>query len=154
MAKRSIAIEYSGRVPFAARKTLPDEPGVYFIIDGEEIYYVGQTVSLKKRCGYSQIYNHPMHSIPGVSNFEIAYMLLPKEKLLETETEYIKTIKPAFNQMHTGDGSKSVHIRLTYGEESIYKRIAAEDGANFSDFVRSALGFYVRFRDSIAEIRE
>lgn len=64
-------------------------PGVYFLIRGEEIVYVGQSVNV-----HARIWQHE-YSKRGIDSF--AYVECEKDVLDQLESIYIHTLRPAMN---------------------------------------------------------
>jgi excinuclease UvrABC nuclease subunit len=65
-------------------------PGVYFLIDGATIVYVGQSINVPARVRQHQ--NDPQKTFDRVAVIDIA-----EEDLLETERYYIDLFRPKHN---------------------------------------------------------
>lgn len=68
---------------------------LYFLIDGEEIVYVGQTLDLSSRAKKHE-------ETKAFSN--IAFMFVPKGEVNDYEAEYIVRFSPKYNKMLPSNG--------------------------------------------------
>lgn len=76
------------------RDNLPEEPGVYFVIDEFNIYYIGMSSNIQKRW-YS---HHKQPYLNSLANIKISYLdCLPKHYLKNIESTLINHFKPSLN---------------------------------------------------------
>ncbi|MEM8719645.1 MAG: GIY-YIG nuclease family protein [Cyanobacteria bacterium P01_G01_bin.39] len=76
------------------KDSLPEEPGIYFVIDKSNVYYIGMTTNLQKRW-YS---HHKQSEIDSLSEIKISYLnCLPKHYLKNLESTLINHFKPSLN---------------------------------------------------------
>ena len=76
------------------RDELPEESGIYFVIDNSNIYYIGMSKNLQQRW-YS---HHKQAALDSFTNLRIAYLdCLPKHYLKNIESTLIKHFKPRLN---------------------------------------------------------
>lgn len=74
---------------------LPDRLcGIYFLFEGHEIVYVGQSVNIINRV-YTHIYERDKHKVKIFDRF--TYILYPEKELFYREAEYIKSLSPKYN---------------------------------------------------------
>lgn len=72
---------------------VPKIVGIYFLIDNEEIVYVGQSKDI-----YSRINTHTKHKVFD----RFTYIKCPEEMLDTIETRYIKRLEPKLNRNKDG----------------------------------------------------
>lgn len=68
----------------------PYIPAVYFLIDGDEIVYVGQAANLRRR-----LHEHKTQGVKAFTHF--AYVRCNIEDLAETESKYLMAYKTKYN---------------------------------------------------------
>lgn len=90
------AFHFSDAEIWAARTTasMPTASGVYFLFDGEECIYIGETNSFCHRA-----LQHKRNLVRWTSH---AYFEAPKMHAPEVEAYYIRRIRPAFNSSYPG----------------------------------------------------
>ena len=75
--------------------TLPECVAIYFVIQGNDILYVGKTKNLYRRWFTHHVWNH-LCGLDG--EFQVAWLECSEPKmLLEIEKALIQHFKPAFN---------------------------------------------------------
>lgn len=79
------------RVGMSDRKSLPPVSGVYFVLDGIEVLYVGVTKNLRNRW----IHHHRQAFVPDTA--QIAFFRVPYEQLVFIEWRFIQLLKPTLN---------------------------------------------------------
>lgn len=68
----------------------PDEPGIYFLWDGERLDYIGQSQNMEKRLSHHPIYNRKVH--------KVFYTIVQNSNVRETlEGLLIAILNPAKN---------------------------------------------------------
>lgn len=73
---------------------LPEESGIYFVIDKFNIYYIGMSSNLQKRW-YD---HHKQQELSSLQNIKISYLdCLPKHYLKNIESALIEHFKPKLN---------------------------------------------------------
>lgn len=79
---------------WASRTTadMPPASGVYFLFNGDECVYIGETQNFPQR-----MEQHKRNSLPWDSH---AYFEVPKFHTREVEAYYIRRIEPAFNSSY------------------------------------------------------
>jgi hypothetical protein len=89
-------------LPLAERRSLPDCPAIYFVMQGERVLYIGKTVNLAQR--WTQHHKWQQFSeIPGV--LRITWLECSDTSLLhDIETALISYFDPIFNR------GKSQHL--------------------------------------------
>lgn len=81
-------------VKIEERDNLPEESGIYFVIDESKIYYIGMSVNLQRRW-YS---HHRQQDFNRIPNLQISYLdYLPKHYLKRIESTLINHFKPYLN---------------------------------------------------------
>jgi len=147
-AAENIDLEYNGTCGFEERNSLPDAPGIYFVIGKDGIVYIGKSANLKQRwC------RHALKYLPADQRERISFILADTEKIDELERYYIRKIKPALNMVHKTADSNPLTIRFTVQEKKTYSAVAKEAGANFSEWVREATSFYLKYKDLVEQIK-
>ena len=94
-------VEIGNLTPFQLKSVLienkddlPEEPGVYFVIDESNIYYIGMSNNIQRRW-YS---HHKQSYLNDLSNIKISYLdCLPKHYLKNIESTLINHFKPSLN---------------------------------------------------------
>ena len=90
-------------------KLLPDSPGIYIAIDGSgTIQYVGRSTNLRFRWGIS---HHRYDDLKVMQGVKIAYLLVERDLLDETELLLINQLSPALN------GTKALTPAPQYGKD-------------------------------------
>jgi hypothetical protein len=92
-----------------------DQPGVYFLISGKEVVYVGQSYNVGARVA--------AHRADPAKDFDFAvFMPIPASQLLRVETAFIRALRPRLNQTHrpnqAEDEAAREFLRSTFGGES------------------------------------
>lgn len=72
---------------------LPKLSGIYFIISGEDVLYIGKTNNLFNRLSGNHAYKDKINS----NCCRIFYLEMPKEKLLDAEKQFISLLNPRLN---------------------------------------------------------
>ena len=94
-------IEFNDLTPFQLesikiedKDDLPEESGIYFIIDQSNLYYIGMSLNLQKRW-----YNHhKQKELDSLPNLSISYLdCLPKHYLKNIESALIEHFQPKLN---------------------------------------------------------
>jgi DNA-binding Xre family transcriptional regulator len=80
-------------LPISERKNLPETSGLYFVISGEEIIYIGVSINLKQRW----LTHHKLKTILCFNFLKIAYILLERGDLSISEKEAIDYFRPKLN---------------------------------------------------------
>ncbi len=122
-------------------KLLPDQPGVYIMLDKEgTVIYVGKARVLKNRVRqYFQNSPKPAKVQAMVESIaDFAYVVTPSEvDALALENTYIKKYKPKYNILLKDDKTYpyiKVHTREEYPHISITRRLK-KDGKYFGPFM-------------------
>jgi hypothetical protein len=71
-------------------------PGIYFICDGDEVVYVGQSVSVPARV-MSHIHESRRPTGKTFDPSRIFYLRVPEGELLRVESEFIGRLRPKYN---------------------------------------------------------
>ena len=127
------------RVPYFKRKNLPERPGLYFLLNGDEILYIGYSSNLRRR------WNSRRRLMETVDPkyLEIGYILLSEDEGLLQEVKYIKQFNPPFNFASIKE-PKGIIIRARITQQENQNLLSACKAAdmNISDFVREAISYY------------
>jgi hypothetical protein len=82
------------RVALDDKITLPSSPGIYFVIDGARLLYVGKSKDLKGRWRG----HHRHKQIDAIADYpEIAFLEVAGESLLWVERDLINRFRPLLN---------------------------------------------------------
>jgi hypothetical protein len=99
-------------VPFSDRKSFPDSKGVYFVVDGDEIVYIGMTAaSFRDRWAG----HHRLQDIEESCKAPMVFFLsvrLPSDRILDVERSLILAHSPRMNKSASLKKSHA-DIRLT-----------------------------------------
>lgn len=79
--------------------------GIYFLIHGEKVVYVGQSI-----CVYNRINTHAANDFMVFDRY--AYVACPQEKLDSLESLYIHVFRPTLNG-NLSNGAKNAPLSLT-----------------------------------------
>ena len=91
-------------VEFYKREELPTIPGVYFVMQYDEVLYVGQSINIRERWrGHG---HHKCVEVESMENIFIRYAPSDGRKLLIQEAEWISELRPLLN----GNVSKIIRI--------------------------------------------
>lgn len=123
-------------------KLLPDNPGVYIMLDKDGIViYVGKARVLKNRV---RQYFHSSEKTPKVAAMveniaDFSYIITPTEiDALALENNLIKKYKPKYNILLKDDKTYpyiKVHTKEAFPRFSITRRIKKKDGKYFGPFM-------------------
>ena len=94
------------------------EPGVYFLLQGEEVVYIGQSTQPTVRIG--------QHLTEGVKVFNDAFVQhVPEAALNQVETMFIRMMKPKYNMNEGPGGWQQNHeqLRTSHLVERLLKSI-------------------------------
>jgi hypothetical protein len=127
-------------VAFIEKETLPDCCGIYFVMNGDEILYIGKSVRICNRWKA----HHKLEMIKSLENsdnFRIAWLELKDRTLLdETEIALITHFKPKLN------GAVFRSINKAQPDKSETVRIKS----SFADFIREeSLRLNLNFLDTL-----
>ena len=116
-------------------KLLPEEAGIYFIVDGEEILYIGKATNLNQR---GKKYSH----YPLINkNILIYYLLCNKNKIDSVERKLIKNFNPKLNIALIDEGKERISPTiLSRVPSDLYKSIllyCEKNETNISEKTRS-----------------
>lgn len=98
---RGELIDFNSLTPFQLdsidienKDDLPEQSGIYFVIDQSDIYYIGMSLNIQKRW-YNHHKQQALNSLPSI---RIAYLdCLPKHYLKNIESALIEHFKPKLN---------------------------------------------------------
>lgn len=77
---------------------LPNESGIYFACQDDEVFYVGKSTNINRRWQ-----NHHRHKqLSGIDSLRIAWILFDKDTLTEMERHYITMFNPPVNYTPVG----------------------------------------------------
>ncbi|MCL1473221.1 GIY-YIG nuclease family protein [Argonema antarcticum] len=89
---------FVGQFTLRQRHQLPDNPGIYFVIDErDQLLYIGQAKSLKSRWSGGIHHRYKQFSRKGLDKIVIRYILTSVSELDRLEREYIDRFKPLLN---------------------------------------------------------
>lgn len=81
-------------VLLAGRKSLPQKPGVYFLLDGDAVLYIGQTFNLLQRLERHEL----LRQFNDTDNVRVAWLEWDKlDDLPELESKLIARFRPRLN---------------------------------------------------------
>jgi hypothetical protein len=152
--KRKKGVTGLPSVKFSKRRKLPDSPGIYFFIDNESIFYIGQSINIKKRCsGHRHI-----AKLCGTKELRIAYLEVwgGHETRKAKEYEFIKRFSPSLNYQINRLGIKTevIPFRLTEDELSIITDRVRQTGMPRSVWIRNAVLSHLKRRSPWYGIRQ
>jgi hypothetical protein len=126
-------------LPLGERSHLPKHPAVYFVLDGERILYIGQTVNLAQRWAP----HHRWNELKALkSSVKIAWLECSEVKLLsEIETALINHFAPPMNGKVSGE--VAVRIFMPESLRNHFKAVCAKQGRNMSEVVTEFVKEYV-----------
>jgi len=126
-------------LPLGERSQLPNCPAIYFVLDGEQILYIGQTVNLAQRWAT----HHRWSELKALkSSGRIAWLECSEVSLLsEIETALINHFAPPMN----GKVSNEVAVRIFMPNllRNSFKAVCAKQGKNMSEVVTEFVKDYV-----------
>lgn len=124
-------------VPLSARGELPQCPGVYFILDGSTVLYVGKSVNLAQRW----VAHHRLRQVESMARYpRIAWMELGEAALLEeVERALIHHFEPLLNGRvvpgEMRDGRAKVGAYIDPELKEALERLAALESRSVSNLV-------------------
>lgn len=131
-------------VAFTSKKTLPQCCGIYFVLNEDEILYIGKTVNLLQRWKS----HHKLEMIKefeNSDNFRIAWLEIENQNILEeTEIALITHFKPKLNKHTNTSKSEVVRIREIHAE--YIHSIANKLNISFMEALYSIIDFHKEHR--------
>lgn len=76
-------------------RQLPKTSGIYFVLAGDEVLYIGQSISIHQRWQAHE----RMKDLEAYNQVRIAWLVTEYEELAEIEKAYIAQFKPSLNSM-------------------------------------------------------
>lgn len=74
--------------------------GIYFLCDGMEVVYVGQSVAVFNRVSSHMYLTEGKYDYKKFDHARVYYVPCPKDELTETERYWIRTLRPKYNRAH------------------------------------------------------
>lgn len=109
-------------------------PLIYFLIDNDDIVYVGQSKNLNQRLS--------QHN--KLIKYDFIYYIHTNEtELLKTEESYIKAFTPIKNIIKNGWNNRVVTTKIDTGLYKAIKERAVSDKINIADIINKSLGDYL-----------
>lgn len=134
-------IEFDGIVTYDSKKLLPDEPGIYFVLSGNEVKYIGRAVDINGRFRYSGHHHHRL--IVEMHRPKVGWIICPPERLVELEAKYIDEYNPVLNTqirpLKRGMKSKMISTLLPADERQMLVEAAAEREVGITKLIRNIL---------------
>ncbi|MFB9991574.1 hypothetical protein ACFFLM_06285 [Deinococcus oregonensis] len=95
MRLKSVKLEAFPRVSFKGRTSLPRQAGIYFVMHGKHVLYIGKAKDL-----YNRWYGNAHHRYSELKDkpVEIRWMLCSKDMILLAEESAIAIFSPPLNQ--------------------------------------------------------
>lgn len=109
--------------------------GVYFLFQGDQIVYVGQTRSIAERIG---------QHIKTKAFDSFAWIEVPKDRLEAVERAYINSLRPPLNK--TTSGTVRLVHRMPFSERSLWALFPRKDDSMTWD--TRVVGLGIRHRQS------
>ena len=121
------------------RKELPEDSGIYFVIDSKGIVqYIGRSNNLKNRWNA----HHRQNQLETFNSIQIVYLLVNDRSLLdEIEQVLIKWFEPRLNftQVDTGNTTKKERI-VFYVDQSVKDKLgefAQDENRSLSNWLEN-----------------
>ena len=124
--------------PVAERKQLPDRPGIYFVLDGATVLYIGRAVNLRNRWAQH-------HRLAQVGSAKIAYQEVSDPAMLDAvEIACIDHFQPTLNrtQVPCVNGvidEKVLYVRIGEPRHREIAEMAQRDDRSITSMVRVLL---------------
>ncbi len=89
---------FSGKYSLRNRSSLPDQSGIYFVIDNQnQILYIGQAKSLRSRWTGKSHHRYKQFARKGLDKIFLCYIEASASELDTLEKNYINQFKPPLN---------------------------------------------------------
>lgn len=120
-------------LPFESKNKLPKIMAIYFVLDGEDVIYVGRSVNLKERW-----LNHSLAPALELQNIRIAWLAIENPLHLGFEFYFIERFNPKLNVMVSG-GLKDdrIRLRISLQEKELFQRWCASKNTTPSEVLRA-----------------
>ena len=93
-------LPYVGCMDIEDRRKLPQDSGIYFLIDEDEtVQYIGKANNLQARWLSG---HHKMRVVEILKNPRLAYLVVPRDQVDDLEKELIRAYVPPFNRVFYG----------------------------------------------------
>jgi hypothetical protein len=118
------------------RNSLPECSAIYFVMNGEDILYIGATINLLQRWNS----HHRWEQFSKIQGIKIVWLQCNETDLIfEIEKALITYFQPSFNRTPVCSSSKKVNILLTQKEYGVIKQWASEENRSTSSLVATIL---------------
>jgi hypothetical protein len=116
-------------VSFADRKQLPSGPGVYFVMDGATVIYIGRAVNLRNRW----VAHHRLIQFRAISGARIVWLEINDVSLLDSvERACIDYFCPSLNRTTTGERPDGEMARIRRDLYERLRQLANREGRSIS----------------------
>lgn len=123
-------------IPLAERAALPDTPAIYFVLAGDTVLYVGQSVNVRQRW----LAHHRLQQLNEHGGCRIAWLMVDDTSLLdEMERACIAHFRPALNGsdvLWPVEGNKPVTILFPPEIVTRVRALAAQQATPFTILLR------------------
>ncbi len=123
-------------LPLDDRRNLPDAPAIYFVMSGDTVLYVGQSVNLRQRW----VAHHRLAQLNEHGGCRVAWMTVDDAGLLdELEQACIEHFSPMLNSspvLWDELATRPVTLRLTPSLVDDIKSLARTDRRPYTDWIR------------------
>lgn len=131
-------------VEFSEKTQLPEKSGLYFVIDGDQILYVGKTIHFKRRWAG----HHRYAQIKAMAkNPVIAWLDVEDTRLLDAESELIARFKPKLNWTRVSQDNSKSKPKAPYSQ----KRASQNNGNSTSGMPLKIKFDWTNVRDKFEE---
>ncbi len=133
IAPTTIALAELPSPPVEARRELPDTAAIYFVLAGDAVLYIGQSVSLRQRW----LAHHRLAQLNERGACRIAWMTVDDASLLdELEQACIEHFSPILNNSPAADRGERVMVRLSPESANMVVSMAGNERRTISQMVR------------------
>lgn len=126
-------------VKLCDRSDLPEIRACYFVLQNEEVLYIGRTINLRKRW----IGHHLLRNYTLPSSIKIAWLAAkPNWSLEKMEKDLIIAFKPKINRPYKLENAVRLTLDISESLHKAIKRKATDQGIAMADMLRELLEKY------------
>ena len=127
-------------LPLADRRSLPNCPAIYFVLEGTRVLYIGRAENLQQRWAAHHRYN----LLKTITNVHIAWLECTEPRLLpKIESALIEEFRPSLNGVAVAGDYISLRIFMPELLRNEFKAVCARQGRNMSEVVTDFVKKYV-----------
>lgn len=143
------------RVPIASGDILPERSGVYVVLDGDKVLYVGRAINIRRRVHSRRNQHHKLNIIKNINGLDVAYIEASISDIKDIEAKLISKINPEYNLVgnnnHESAKSELISFKLHSKDKLMVQKLSIKSGLSKSKWIRDAICYYAKVQMSVEE---